>query len=347
MPVPPWLAPHFATAGGRLRFDRFMQLALHDPRHGYYASRISAVGGPRADFTTAPMLTPALARAIAARLLDHHRRSGLRDAIELGPGEGTLTRDVRAALPWPVRRRLRFHLVESSPTLAARQQQLLGTRPRWHSHPAHALAATHGHAFLFANELIDSFPARRFHLADGRWHESFITINPAGALAETFQPAPDLPDSTFFAATAGLPAAATVEVHAAFRDWLADWTGAWTAGELLLVDYGGRLAHFRRNGPAGTLRGYLHHQLLTGSALLAHPGRHDLTADVNFDDLVHWGARLGLRTVSLAPLARLLALDPLHASPTERQLLAAGGAGEAFQVLILSPAAVRQPGDFD
>ena len=34
-------------------FEHFMAWALHDPKNGYYARRISGVGG-RGDFTTAP-----------------------------------------------------------------------------------------------------------------------------------------------------------------------------------------------------------------------------------------------------------------------------------------------------
>ena len=48
-----------------LRFDRFMELALHDPERGYYARRIRGVG-KGGDFTTTPMLTPALGKAVAA-----------------------------------------------------------------------------------------------------------------------------------------------------------------------------------------------------------------------------------------------------------------------------------------
>ena len=45
-------------------FEEFMRRALYDPEHGYYARSIAGVGR-RGDFTTAPMLSEAPARAIA------------------------------------------------------------------------------------------------------------------------------------------------------------------------------------------------------------------------------------------------------------------------------------------
>ena len=48
-----------------IAFEEFMRRALYDPVRGYYSRRITGVG-KRGDFTTAPMLSEAPARAIAA-----------------------------------------------------------------------------------------------------------------------------------------------------------------------------------------------------------------------------------------------------------------------------------------
>src|SRR6478609_2354584 len=98
-------------------FEQFMARALHDPEHGYYARRIHAVGR-RGDFTTAPMLSDAPARAIAAWAVRAMRETGCRDLIEIGPGEGTLAAAVLKHLPWHVRWQTRLHLVETSTPLA-------------------------------------------------------------------------------------------------------------------------------------------------------------------------------------------------------------------------------------
>ncbi len=42
--------------------EKFMERALYDPEHGYYSRRITGVGR-HGDFTTAPMLSGAPAKA--------------------------------------------------------------------------------------------------------------------------------------------------------------------------------------------------------------------------------------------------------------------------------------------
>ena len=103
-------------------FEEFMRRALYDPERGYYSWRIAGVG-KRGDFTTAPMLSEAPAKAIAAWAAGAMRETGCRDLIEIGPGEGQLAAAVLKCLPWHVRWKSRLHLVETSAPLAERQQK--------------------------------------------------------------------------------------------------------------------------------------------------------------------------------------------------------------------------------
>src|SRR5690606_37575823 len=137
---PPMIPPWPWTSSDPLRADRFMAAALHDPERGYYARRIRGVGR-RGDFTTAPMLSPALGRAIASWARGAMRESACGDLIELGPGEGTLAASVLSALPWWTRRRIRLHLVESSAPLREKQGEILGKRAIWHDSIGSALDA--------------------------------------------------------------------------------------------------------------------------------------------------------------------------------------------------------------
>ena len=57
---------------------------------------------------------------------------------------------------------------------------------------------------------------------------------------------------------------------------------------MLTIDYGDiaeRLYHRRLHG---SLRAYLFHQRILGSAVFENRGLQDITADVNFTDLVAW-----------------------------------------------------------
>ena len=309
-----------AELGGSMPFARFMAEALHNPAFGYYATRIRGIG-PRGDFSTFATLGPQLAAAIASWI----PRARQRHIIEIGAGNGQLLRAILKRLGFLGRLGRRFHIVESSPRLREAQQKLLrGYRIQWHASPAEALAACNGEVAIFSNELPDAFPCRIFErTSNGNWLELHTRFTATGA-EELLVPAP-LPASSAFALD--LPAGGRVEVHDSYRTWLAEWLPLWKAGSMLTIDYGGTPETIYRRRPRGTLRGYAVHQRLDLSEILASPGLADITADVNFTDLVAWGNELGLETISETSLSDFLGM------PSE--------AADAFRVLQQAPRASR------
>lgn len=315
---------------GLVRFDDFMRHALHDPERGYYARRITGIGGGRSDFTTAPQMTSVLARAVAAWAAKALRETGCRDLIEIGPGSGALAVAVRRHLPWALRWRTRLHLVETSAPLVRLQRQALGRRARWHAHPCAALRACGGRAVIFSNELVDAFPVRRFKLTGAGWRELALELNPPRPPREILLGEAPLPPSSSF----HQPHAPGqwIEVHDSYREWLAEWLPEWRAGRLLTVDYGAAAATLYHRRPRGTLRGYLLQQRVEGADCYLNPGRQDLTADVNFTDLADWAAPWA-DTVALRPLDGFLRPFADPASAADQALLDPAGAGGAFLVL--------------
>jgi len=97
---------------------------------------------------------------------------------------------------------------------------------------------------------------------------------------------------------------------------------------MITIDYGDLMPGLYHRRPAGTLRGYAHHQRLSGQEIYQAPGRLDLTADVNFSDLEKWGEDLGWKTTRHGTLAEFL---PPANSP---QFLEAA---KAFRVLEQCP----------
>jgi SAM-dependent MidA family methyltransferase len=71
---------------------------------------------------------------------------------------------------------------------------------------------------------------------------------------------------------------------------------AWREGAMLSIDYGGATGEIYKRRPQGTLRAYRRQQRLTGAKAYELPGRQDITADVNFDDLQRWAGGLGWKT---------------------------------------------------
>ena len=310
-------------------FEEFMRRALYEPGRGYYARSITGVGR-RGDFTTAPMLSAAPAKAIAVWAAKAMRATGCRDLLEIGPGEGNLAAAVMRHLPWHVRLRTRLHLVETSAPLARLQHRLLGGRTRWHASPAAALAACAGKAVIFSNELVDAFPVRRFRKTADGWRELAVAREADGIIRESLMPPAPLPASSAFAADH--PTGQCIEVHDSYRRWLADWLPRWCAGSLLTIDYGATADTLYHRRPHGTVRAYLLQQRLEGPAIYQNPGRQDLTADVNFTDLIRWGEPW-TGPPHLQSLAAFLrgAIDPSNAA--DLALTDDSGAGAAFLVL--------------
>jgi SAM-dependent MidA family methyltransferase len=80
---------------------------------------------------------------------------------------------------------------------------------------------------------------------------------------------------------------------------------SWHEGAMLTIDYGGAAKESYHRRPAGTLRAYRNQERLHGDSVYELPGRQDITADVNFEDLAMWAGELGWETSTLKSLAEL------------------------------------------
>jgi SAM-dependent MidA family methyltransferase len=310
----------------RETFENFMARALHDPIRGYYARNIRSIGA-RGDFTTAPQLSETPAKAIAAWIAHALSETKTRNVIEVGPGLGTLSRQVIRSLPLHLRLRTRFHLVESSPALATHQKGLFGGKVRHHTTVLDALKACSGEAVIFSNELVDAFPVRLFRKAENSWSEVALDHS-KGYATETLLPPARLPPSSVFSGNFAMGQA--VEVHDSYRRWLESWLPFWKQGKMLTIDYGDTAENLYLRRPHGTLRAYLLHQRLEGTAIYGNPGLQDITADVNFTDLAEWSSPW----LDSSPAANFAEFLRPFAEPSEARFLECA---EHFRTLIQEP----------
>ncbi len=309
-----------------------MEAALYDPGFGYYTRRIRTVGA-RGDFSTSATLSPQLAEAVAT-WMESGVGTGHRHLIEIGPGSGVLHRALREALGWRGRWHWHSHLVERSPALRAEQQRTLGRltrRVQWHGDPAAALAAAGEHALIFSNELVDAFPVTLLQRHGGQWQEVWLELQADGRLVEFLR---GTPATGTRLSPADFPEGQRVEVHDSYREWLLAWLPWWRAGTLLTIDYGDTADRLYHRRPQGTLRGYHQHRALAGLELYRDPGHCDLTADVNFSDLIHWGKAAGLTTISLETQSAFLGQYGKVRSAVDLRLQDPLDAGGAFRCLI-------------
>src|SRR5215469_9713478 len=74
---------------GPIGFDRFMELALYHPKHGYYTRKDRDPFGARGDFYTASQIQPLFGRIIARALRSLRAEMGEPEdftVVELGTG---------------------------------------------------------------------------------------------------------------------------------------------------------------------------------------------------------------------------------------------------------------------
>ncbi len=344
---------------GPIPFSRYMELCLYEPELGYY-SRVRERFGKAGDFYTSSDVHAVFGRLLARqfeemwRVLDSPERI---DLIELGPGRGLFACDV---LDWSAKqfpafaRALRYALVEQSAHLCERLRERMAehiSASRVTVSDSLHLAASGASesVIVFANEFFDALPVEvvdhrgslRIGVDNGRFVESFAT--PLAAENEFLDRYGVHPEEGERVET---PLASLV-----WMDRIADVFRA-RRGFAVLIDYG----YTREEQLAGrhrdTVMAYRQHKA-TASPYEA-PGEQDITAHVNFTALQARGVARGLDALALLTQSQFLIgigeetqfADAFQdcALPQERakvalqlkHLIAPGGMGETFQVLLLS-----------
>lgn len=325
--MPSWLAEIVQEKGGRVRFDQYMELALYDPVHGYYSAQMEAVGRS-GDFSTSVTLDDSLGRALAHWIRAEAQTLQLAHPtiIELGSGTGQLARTILGQFrPWE---KLRYYAVD----VRARKQP--SRRIKQVKLARDALEAAGGIAVLFSNEFVDAFPCRRLVRTKSGWDEIWVELRDDRWM-ERMMPVPADPESSSLSPNFAI--GQIVEIHESYRFWLKELSSSLRQGALLTIDYGGSAAENYRGKLRGTLRAFSQHQRLEGIEIYRRPGRQDLTADVNFEDLRLWGGALGFSEIEYSTQRDFIQEwypDALKGeNPQTRLVLDPLGAGTAFKVL--------------
>jgi len=312
-----------------------MREALYHPTFGYYTAQIADVGR-EGDFSTSATLDQGLGMAIAAWLLERSRESGWRriPVIEVGAGSGHLALTILKHLGWMGWLRTSYTIVEASPILKRRQQDLLrGRGVVWVDSMELALRRSRGRALIFSNELVDAFPCRLFEKGERGWSEVGVQLSADNSILEVLIPL-GAGDPWFDQFETCAPSH-RVERHDSYNGWLQSWRPEWREGSILTIDYGDQQMAQSRLPVQGTLRAYWKHQRFTGREIYARFGKQDITADVNFSDLIRWGEELGWRSESLATQREFLEtrLTPSEIRRTSDRFRTPSDAGDAFMVL--------------
>lgn len=281
-------------ASGPLSVATYMDLCLHDRRHGYYATR----PGLGEDFITAPEISQIFGELIGLWAAHEWQLMGAPEQIslvEIGPGRGTLMADALRA----TRGVAGFHnaidvcFIEASPVLQAKlKQRFDGMALRFLD--GLETIPTDQPFILIANEWLDCLPVQQYVRVGDAWHERVIGLDEGGELKFGLDPA-SLPaeilpsqDQTAIELQPGLKTVSET-LSGLFKE---------TQGRALFIDYGSADAT-----PDDTLRSYQAGEQIDP---LAAPGTSDLTCDVDFGRLTNLLTGQGLRVDGPTPQGTFL-----------------------------------------
>jgi SAM-dependent MidA family methyltransferase len=327
---------------GPISFRDFMAAALYDADGGYYAR--GAAIGEAGDFVTSPAISPAFAGVIAREF--HREMQGIDepvDFVEVGAGEGRFLEGFSAALERQdpgFAARVRLTAVERSFEARRRLAGIRFPRPVRLLESAEELAEGSVRGWIFSNELFDALPVARVQGFPDGLRELRVGFQ-EGRFVWVPVPAPVTWRERLAALGVALSPGQAGEISLEAAPLYRRLARALSRGALVTFDYGHRASvlYHPLARPHGTLA--VHSAGRRGGDPLACPGETDLTAHVNWDDLVRAGEAEGLSTRGIFRQARYLTeagLFDVVSTEAEKwrayRLIDPEGMGEELSVLI-------------
>ena len=346
--------------GGWIDFAQYMALALYTPGLGYYSAG-SAKLGAAGDFVTAPEMTPLFVLTVAgpvAETLSHIEDS---DILEMGAGSGRLAHDLLLALHELKTLPRHYRILEVSPELRARQQQMLATLPAelagritWCDAWPKDISGV-----VLANEVLDAFPVHRVGWRQDHWVELGVVME-NNAFAWREHPLQNIRLMDALAKIFITPMEVDhydTEVNLSAGDLMVNLAASLKAGCAIFIDYGfpaREYYHPQRN--EGTLMCHIRHHA-HGNPFI-YPGLQDITAHVDFTAVARAAQQQGLTVQDYATQAAWLIdagitdhMTNLSAQDTRQhfatisavqKLLSPAEMGELFKVLVLGKGAASK-----
>jgi SAM-dependent MidA family methyltransferase len=333
---------HNLLQSNDLPFHDFVELALYHPELGYYAK----LAGPEADYMTSPRLSPLFGTVLGSLVQEFSSRSGdaVSTVVDVGCGDGSLLLQLASVLG--PRASVRLFGVDRS---LERVRSEVRSNPLLNFVRSLDEVPRIGPILLFANELFDAFPFARLVQRDEHLHELWVTVRD-GQLDWTEHEAPGPYEDYFAARGVKLEDGQFADISLEWEAYYLDLCRSVDRGLIVTFDYGfprDQLfrSRVRRFGTAASYRS----QRVTRD-LLAAPGEQDITAHINFTDLIAAGERSGFRTLFFDRQAKFLlslgaADHPLirsepasteaqEAKENARRLILPDGIGEDIRVLV-------------
>jgi SAM-dependent MidA family methyltransferase len=323
------------ASGNWMSFARYMERVLYEPGLGYYAAGARKLGAG-GDFVTAPELSPLFGRTLARQIAQVLQPGEA--ILEFGAGSGALAMSIIGEISFP------YFILETSPELKDRQQQILGNRVQWLDRLPERFRGV-----MLANEVVDAMPVHALAwIREGVLERGVCANEGQLAWSDRLASEPVLGDAK--ALDIEIPPSGRYESELALtaRAWVRSLGASLERGAILVIDYGFPAREFfHPQRSMGTLACHYRHHVHGDPFYL--PGLQDVTAHVDFSALSRAADEAGLELLGYTSQAQFLVncgitelLAEENPADSKRYLPAAAAAqkllspaemGELFKVL--------------
>ena len=290
---------------GHISFRRYMEMALYEPKLGYYVAGTNKFG-EGGDFITAPEISPLFSQCIAEQCAQVISRTQ-GNILEFGAGSGLMAADILLSLEKLNALPETYYIFDVSPDLKARQKETIKKRAphlqqsvQWLEKLPH-----HFEGIVLGNEVLDAMPVTLFTQQGTDVYEHHV-IWENGQLREQLQPASQNVAQDVLALS--IPAEATPytsEINPNLAGWFDTLFAHLKKGVMLLIDYGyTQKEYYLDERNKGTL--ICHYQHLVNEAPLYYPGLQDITANVNFTAVAEAAYNAGFKVAGYTSQAAFL-----------------------------------------
>jgi SAM-dependent MidA family methyltransferase len=317
-----WMIEEISNRGGEVPFDVFMELALYHPIHGYYSHQEPRYGRG-GDFLTAPTASEWYTRVLSRLLVAVAAMSGPIRLIDVASGDGAMIMGILGLLGETASDVLSEVIsVERSASMLDRQKSFLRGNPaliRWCGE-VREIEPSPMPTVVHASEYYDALPVARLVGGSGGPEELVVAVN-CGELEWQRRTLRDEVAEYLTRHEIELDDGQIAEVNLGAEPLHAVVLSAVGGyGLSLVLDYGyeTRRLYDSKGRRGGSLTTFSRHEF--GRDPLVSPGRVDLTAHVNWDDLRRAATLAEWREIGLWPLAEFLVRAGIAEELEERGL---------------------------
>lgn len=339
---------------GKITFAEFMQMALYHPKYGYYNSDKERVGR-FGDYYTSPTVHRIFGGLIAKQIEEMWRimGEGSFTVVEMGANKGWLCHDIVQCVmnEYPeFYDNFHYIIVESNPYAREKQRLLLESihvtdgKVSWHTYSEDGFSFDGIQGCFLSNEFVDALPVHRLKVKNKVLQEIYVSYNNSGFFEIDDEASTQALKKYHEISQIHLNEGQGCEVNPGAAEWLKHVSEKLRKGFVLTIDYGDTTdGIYRENGSDGTLRCFYNHTV--NQNYYERLGEQDITAHVDFTNLMNTGKSLGLEVTGFTKQSHFLIalgiLENLNNTKKDietilkvKNLFHPEGMGDIFKVLI-------------